>query len=73
MYRHPKHWPRMSCMDPEGGQGVNFGPDPLENHIDTKPAFNVGPLLVCQRNAISLADRRWPTFSGMWILSPLVN
>ena len=25
----------------------NTGPDPLKNHKATKPAFNVGPLLLC--------------------------
>ena len=32
----------------------NAGPDPLKNHKDTKPAFNVGPGLSSarQRNAI---------------------
>ena len=53
MFMHTKHWPRLSCTDQEGGQGVNsFGPDPLENHKDTKPAFNVGPLSAGQRNVI---------------------
>ena len=46
-----------SCADPEGGQGVRTpwkitkiyvfsktGPDPLENHKTTKPAFT-GPLV----------------------------
>ena len=49
-----------------GGQGVrtplknhknigflsNTGSDPLKNHKATKPAFNVGPSSVRQRNAI---------------------
>ena len=30
----------------------NTGPDPLKSHKVTKPAFNVGSLLVRQRNAI---------------------
>ena len=30
----------------------NSGPDPLKNHEATKPAFNVGPSSVRQRNAI---------------------
>ena len=29
----------------------NTGPEPLENHKATKPAFNVGPPLARQRNA----------------------
>ena len=34
-------------------------PDPLKNHKATKPAFNVGPLSVCQWNAgVSLASNR---------------
>ena len=50
-----------------GGQGVrtpllknhknigflsNTGPDPLKKSQSTKPAFNFGPLLACQLNAI---------------------
>ena len=27
----------------------NTGPDPLENHKATKPAFNAGPSSACQR------------------------
>ena len=58
-------------MDPEGGQGVwtppplknhenigflcNTGLDPLKNNKATKTAFNVGPLLARQRDAISMA------------------
>ena len=34
---------RVSC---------NTGPDLLENHKTTKPAFNVGSSSGCQRNAI---------------------
>ena len=30
----------------------NTGPDPLENHKATKPAFNVGPSSARKRNAI---------------------
>ena len=60
----------MSCADPEGrGAGgsdppgksqkysgfSNTGPDPLENHKATKPAFNVGPSSTRQRNAIKIA------------------
>ena len=30
----------------------NTGPDPLTNHKATKLAFNVGPSLACQQNAI---------------------
>ena len=33
----------------------NTSPDPLKNHKATKPAFNVGPSLARQRNAISMA------------------
>ena len=35
----------------------NTGPDPLKNHIATKPAFNVGPSFARQRNPISMAFR----------------
>ena len=50
-----------------GGGGGGRCPDPhpptTENHKATKPAFNVGPL----------SARWWPTYSGIWILSPLIN
>ena len=58
----------MSCADPGGRQGVqppplteksqiyrvcyNTGQDPLNNYKAIKPAFNVGPSLERQRNAI---------------------
>ena len=54
--------------NPEGGTGgpdrknhknigflCNTSPDPLKNHLATKPAFKVGPLSACQRNTISMA------------------
>ena len=56
-----------ACTDPEGwDRGVqtsleyhkaigflsNTGPDPMENHKATKPAFNVGPLSALQRNTV---------------------
>ena len=50
------------------------GPDPLKNNEATKPAFiNVGhhrhasepPL-----NSVSLAGRWWPSYIGIWNLSP---
>ena len=31
---------------------INTGPDPLKNHKDANPEFNVGPFSVRQRNAI---------------------
>ena len=37
----------------------NTGPDPLNNHKATKPAFNDGPSLARQRNAIEMAFRWW--------------
>ena len=64
-----------SCTDPEGGQGGpdppanhkaigflnNTGPEHLENHTASKPAFNIGPSWASQRNIIlngvSLAGR----------------
>ena len=38
----------------------NTGPDPLNNHKATKPAFNDGPSLARQRNAIE---------NGIWLPS----
>ena len=56
----------------------NTGPDRLKNHKTTKPAFNVGPSSVRQRNAISVAFR-WRADDGPfkevfgWSLYPLIN
>ena len=47
----------------------NTGPDPLNNHKATKPAFNVGPSL-CHWNSVSLAGH-WPPLSGFWISSSI--
>ena len=33
----------------------NTGPDPMKNHKATEPAFNVGPSMSHQRNAILMA------------------
>ena len=38
-----------------GTGGSNTGPDPLNNHKATKPAFNVGPSLARKRNTIEMA------------------
>ena len=47
-----------SCP-PEKLQIIEFlgitGSDPLKNHKDTKPAFDLGPLSARQRNAIYMA------------------
>ena len=69
----------FTCADPEGGTGglhpppeksqkykgflSNTGPDPLKNHKAAKPAFNVGPPLACQRNAIYMVFR-WRIDNG---------
>ena len=37
----------------------NAGPDFLEKHKATKPAFNVWSSSACQRNAIYMAFRWW--------------
>ena len=66
-----------------GGQGVrtppplkyhkaigflsNTGPDPLENHKATMPAFYVGPTSARQRNAIKMAFR-WRANDGPLIV-----
>ena len=42
----------------------NTGPDPLKNYKATKPAFTFG---------VSLAGRRWPAYSDIWILPPLIK
>ena len=52
----------------------NTGMDPLNNHKATKPAFNVGPSLARQRNAIEMV-LRWRAdddtlCSGIWTPSP---
>ena len=65
-----------------GGQGVRTplkthknigflsksGPDPLEKHKDTDPAFDVGPLSARQRNAISMAFR-WQADYGPFLVA----
>ena len=43
----------------------NTGPDPLQNHKATKPAFNVGPAKH-HLNGVSLAGRWWADFSSIW-------
>ena len=48
--RHPPPPPEKSKKN-IGFLG-NTGPDPLKNHKVTKPVFNVGPSLACQRNTI---------------------
>ena len=74
---------------PQHAGGIRgLGPIP-ENHKSTQPAFYVGPSTARQQNGIlngvsqrkngrpqngvSLAGRWWPTYSGIWILSPLIN
>ena len=48
------------------------GPDPMKNHKATKPAFNVGPSSVRQRNGISMALRWWVDNSPLLVfLDPL--
>ena len=43
-------------------------PEQSQSYKCTKPAFNVG---AC---GVSLADRWWPAYCGIWILSsPLIN
>ena len=65
-----------TCADPEGGtEGPvfsNSGPDLLNNHEGTEPAFNVGP-----SNAILMAFR-WRADDGLFIVvfvssHPLIN
>ena len=45
---------------PENHKNIGFlsntGPDPLENHKATKPAFNVWPPSACLLNGVSLAE-----------------
>ena len=54
----------------------NTCPDLLKN-LSTKPALNVrpssGPPAKRHFNSVSLAGRLWPAFSGIRILSPLIN
>ena len=61
-----------ACADPDRGQGLqtpsldnhkvigflsNTGPDRLENHKASKPAFNVRPPSARQRNAILMKSK----------------
>ena len=77
-----------SCADPEGeGAGgsdpslkiykaVGFlgdtGPDPLKNHKIQYWTI-IGQPAKRHFYGVSLAGLCWPTFSGIWILSPLIN
>ena len=49
------------------GFRCNTGPDPLENHKATQPAFNVGTSSARQRNAILMAYR-WRADDGPLIV-----
>ena len=67
-YRNQHFATNTAFADPERGGGAggpnfpensknigflsNIGLDPLKNHKETKPAFNVGPSLARQQNAI---------------------
>ena len=62
---------------PEGGQGVlNLSPE-------KSPEIGFLSILVITKlpkpsakrhlNGISLASQRWPAYSGVWILSPIIN
>ena len=73
-----------TCADPEEETGGLTPPPPLKNHKQkgfssntgpdplkiaaTKPAFNVGPSSVHQRNAIHLMAFRWRTDDGPLIV-----
>ena len=57
--RGPDPPPPLENQKAKGFQR-NKGPDPLEKHKATKPAFNVEPL-----SAVALR--------AIWILSPLIN
>ena len=53
----------------------NTGLDPLKNHKATNPAriqcwAIIGSPAKHHLNGVSLAGRRWPTNSGIWILLP---
>ena len=56
---------------PVKSQKIKFlsktGPDPLKNHKNTKPAFNVGSSSVRQRNVIQMAFR-WRAVDGPLIV-----
>ena len=75
----PICWSIMTCADQGGGGGRGPDPtpeksqnigflsktdmDPLKIHKAAKPAFNNGPSLACQRNAIEMAFR-WRADDG---------
>ena len=68
------------CADtervPKKSQNIGFlsntGPDPLENHKATKPAFNVGPSCSCSRRysaTVGIPPVRWSTVSQLkWLI-----
>ena len=65
---------------PEGGQGVRTPPPPPP---EKSPEIGFLSILVITKlpkpsakrhlNGISLAGQRWPTYSGVWILSHIIN
>ena len=57
----------FAWADPEGVHRVRTPTPPLKNHKATKAAFNVGPSLARQQNAIKMVFR-WRTDDGPFIV-----
>ena len=57
---------------PEKSQNIGFlsktGPDRLNNHKATKPAFNVGPSSASQRNPIYMAGFAGGSHDGTFLV-----
>ena len=55
----------------ENHKNKGFLSNTLNNHKAAKPAFNVGPSLACQRNAIEMAIEmafRWRADDGLLLV-----
>ena len=72
---------RGSRLPPENSQKIGFlsyaGPDPLKKSQNYQASIqcwtNIGPPAKAHLNSFSLAGRRWPIYSDIWILYPLIS
>ena len=58
------------------GLSSNTGPDPLKNHsyqASIQCWATIGPPAKRHLNGVLLVGRRWPAYSGSWIISLLIK
>ena len=60
-------WPPLKIANKKDVLG-NTGPDTLQNHKATKPAFNVGPSSARQQNAIEMVFRWWADIGPLLVV-----